>query len=71
MDVRSTHLSALGLALARRNNRLDISRLLPPLRFIPAPDGMGEDVYSAQGSIVGYIDRILLPGNIIYGNIDP
>lgn len=41
------------------------------VRFVPAPDGMGEDVYSAQGSIVGYIDRILLPGNIIYGNIDP
>lgn len=41
------------------------------IRFVPAPDGMGEDVYSAQGSIVGYIDRLLLPGRIYYGNIDP
>lgn len=40
-------------------------------RFIPAPDGLGEDIYSAQGSIIGYIDRILLPGRIYYGNIDP
>ena len=39
--------------------------------FIPAPDGGGEDIFSAQGSIVGYVDRILLPGRIYYGNIDP
>ena len=41
------------------------------VRFVPAPDAMGEGVYTAQGSIVGYIDRILLPGRIYYGNIDP
>ena len=41
------------------------------VRFIPAPDAMGEGVYTAQGSIVGYIDRILLPGTIYYGNLDP
>ena len=39
--------------------------------FVPAPDGGGEDIFSAQGSIVGYVDRILLPGRIYYGNIDP
>ena len=39
--------------------------------FIPAPDADGADIFSAQGSIVGYIDRILLPGRLIYGNIDP
>ena len=39
--------------------------------FIPAPDGGGEDIFSAQGSFVGYVDRILLPGRIYYGNIDP
>ena len=39
--------------------------------FIPAPDGGGEDIFSAQGSIIGYVDRILLPGRIYYGNIDP
>ncbi|MBO4800675.1 MAG: DUF5009 domain-containing protein [Bacteroidaceae bacterium] len=40
-------------------------------RFIPAPDAGGAEIFSAQGSIVGYIDRILLPGRIYYGNIDP
>ena len=39
--------------------------------FIPAPDGGGEDIFSAQGSIIGYVDRILLPGRVYYGNIDP
>ena len=39
--------------------------------FIPAPDAEGAEIFSAQGSIVGYIDRILLPGRLIYGNIDP
>ena len=39
--------------------------------FIPAPDGGGEDIFSAQGSFIGYVDRILLPGRIYYGNIDP
>ena len=31
------------------------------LRFVPAPDGGGADIYSAQGSLTGYIDRLLLP----------
>ncbi|MBR6032905.1 MAG: DUF5009 domain-containing protein [Bacteroidaceae bacterium] len=39
--------------------------------FIPAPDADGADIFTAQGSLVGYIDRILLPGIIYYGNIDP
>ena len=39
--------------------------------FIPAPDANGADILTAQGSIVGYVDRILLPGVIYYGNIDP
>ena len=41
------------------------------LRFVPAPDGGGADIYSAQGSLTGYIDRLLLPGKIYYGNLDP
>jgi predicted acyltransferase len=40
-------------------------------RFIPAPDAAGEDIFTAQGSIIGYVDRILLPGRIYYGNLDP
>ena len=39
--------------------------------FVPAPDAGGADIFSAQGSIIGYIDRILLPGKVYYGNIDP
>ncbi len=39
--------------------------------FIPAPDAEGADIFSARGSIVGYVDRILLPGRIYYGDIDP
>ncbi len=39
--------------------------------FVPAPDAEGADIFSAQGSLVGYVDRILLPGVIYYGNIDP
>ena len=39
--------------------------------FIPAPDVAGADIFTAQGSIVGYADRLLLPGRVYYGNIDP
>lgn len=39
--------------------------------FVPAPDAEGADIFSAEGSIVGYIDRILLPGRVLYGSIDP
>ncbi len=41
------------------------------MRFVAAPDGGGADIYSAQGSIAGYIDRLLLPGKVYRGNIDP
>jgi len=39
--------------------------------FVPAPDAAGADIFSARGSMAGYIDRILLPGNVLYGDIDP
>ena len=39
--------------------------------FIPAPDADGADIFSAQGSMVGYVDRMWLPGRVLYGNIDP
>lgn len=39
--------------------------------FIPAPDGEGADIFSARGSIVGYVDRMWLPGRVLYGDIDP
>ena len=39
--------------------------------FVPAPDGGGADIFSARGSIVGYADRMLLPGRVLYEDIDP
>ena len=32
--------------------------------FVPAPDGNGAGVFTMQGSIVGYIDRMFLPGRL-------
>ncbi len=40
-------------------------------RFIPAPDAAGADIFSAQGSIIGYLDRVLLPGHIYTPTYDP
>lgn len=40
--------------------------------YIPAPDVEGADPLSMQGSIVGYIDRLITPGRLYNGNIfDP
>ena len=39
--------------------------------YVPAPDSGGADIFSAQGSFVGWVDRQFLPGKIYYGNIDP
>lgn len=41
--------------------------------YIPAPDVEGADPLTMQGSIVGYLDRILTPGRLIYdnGRFDP
>ncbi len=40
--------------------------------YIPAPDVEGADPLSMQGSIVGYIDRMITPGRLYNGNIfDP
>ena len=40
-------------------------------RFIPAPDAAGADILTAEGSIIGYIDRLLLPGHIYTPTYDP
>jgi len=40
-------------------------------RFIPAPDAAGADILTAEGSIIGYIDRVLLPGHIYTPTYDP
>ena len=41
--------------------------------FIPAPDVPGADPLSMQGNLVGYIDRLIMPGRLIYdgGRFDP
>ena len=40
--------------------------------YIPAPDVEGADPLSMQGTIVGYIDRLITPGKLYKGNIfDP
>lgn len=40
--------------------------------YIPAPDAAGADPFSMQGSIVGYIDRLITPGRLYNNNIfDP
>ena len=42
------------------------------LALVPAPDApAGADVYSMEGTIVGYIDRLLLPGKLHNKIFDP
>lgn len=43
------------------------------IRFVPAPDVPGADPLSMQGNLVGYVDRLLMPGKLIYdgGRFDP
>ena len=41
--------------------------------YVPAPDVEGADPLTMQGTIVGYIDRVVTPGRLIYdnGRFDP
>ena len=43
------------------------------LALVPAPDTPGADPLSMQGNIIGYIDRLVTPGRLIYdgGRFDP
>lgn len=41
------------------------------LAFVPAPDGNGAGVFTMEGSLVGYIDRLLLPGRLHLTIHDP
>ena len=42
------------------------------LLTIPAPDAVGLDVWTKQGNIAGYIDRVLMPNHILWrGVMDP
>lgn len=42
-------------------------------KYVGAPDVEGADPLSMQGSLVGYIDRLFMPGKLIYdgGRFDP
>lgn len=39
--------------------------------FVPAPDANGAEIFSQQGSLVGYVDRMLMPNHILNDNFDP
>ena len=42
------------------------------LLTIPAPDAVGVDVWTKEGNIAGYIDRIVMPNHILWrGVMDP
>lgn len=43
------------------------------IRFVPAPDVPGGDPLSIQGNLVGWVDRQILPGRLLYdgGRFDP
>ena len=41
------------------------------LALVPAPDGGGAGVFTKEGSLVGYVDRMLLPGRLHLGIHDP
>lgn len=41
------------------------------LAFVPAPDGNGAGVFTMEGSLVGYVDRVLLPGRLHMKMHDP
>lgn len=43
------------------------------LRFVPAPDVAGAQPFTMEGNLVGYIDRCITPGRLIYdgGRFDP
>jgi len=41
------------------------------LRFIPVPGYIGTDPFSMDGSLVGYVDRMLMPGSLYLKIHDP
>lgn len=41
------------------------------LAFVPAPDGNGAGVFTMEGSLAGYVDRLLLPGRLHLAVHDP
>ena len=41
------------------------------LRFVPAPDFPGSDPFSMEGCLVGFVDRMVMPGRLYDGIFDP
>ena len=41
------------------------------LWLVPAPDAAGASPFSLEGNLVGYVDRLLLPGALVYDTFDP
>ena len=40
------------------------------LRFVPAPDFPGSDPFSMEGCLVGFVDRMVMPGRLYNGIFD-
>ncbi len=41
------------------------------LRFLPSPDMPDASPFSFEGNLVGYIDRMIMPGSLYNGTFDP
>lgn len=41
------------------------------LAFVPAPDGNGAGCFTMEGSLVGYVDRMIMPGKLYHDIHDP
>lgn len=39
--------------------------------YVPAPDVLGALPLSKEGNLVGYVDRMITPGTLLYGTFDP
>ena len=39
--------------------------------FVPAPDANGAEIFTPEGNIVAYFDRMFLPGLVLEGTFDP
>ncbi|MCC8172919.1 MAG: DUF5009 domain-containing protein [Odoribacter sp.] len=41
------------------------------LALVPAPDVAGAEPFTLKGNLVGYVDRMILPGKLLGGTFDP
>ncbi len=41
------------------------------LWLVPAPDAQGAGPFTFEGNLAGYVDRLFLPGQLVFGSFDP